>query len=71
MHIVSQLNAGGQAAIVCFTGVMHRKGAEQKIRKYLVDQNLVKAIIQLPENLFYGTSISTCLLYTSPSPRDA
>lgn len=70
MHIVSQLNAGGQAAIVCFTGVMHRKGAEQKIRKYLVDQNLVKAIIQLPENLFYGTSISTAIMVLSKAKND-
>ena len=41
---------------------MYRGGAEQKIRKYLVDNNFVDAVIQLPDNLFYGTSIATCIM---------
>ena len=52
----------GAAAIVCFPGVMYRGGAEQKIRKYLIDNNFVDCIIQLPDNLFYGTSIATCIM---------
>ena len=41
---------------------MYRGGAEQKIRKYLIDNNFVDCIIQLPDNLFYGTSIATCIM---------
>ena len=62
MHALSWLSAEGTAAIVCFPGVFYRGGAEQKIRKYLVDNNFVDAVIQMPDNLFYGTSIATCLL---------
>ena len=52
----------GCAAIVCFPGIFYRKGAEQKIRQYLVDNNFVDAIIDLPANLFFGTSIATTIL---------
>ncbi len=62
MHSLSWLATNGAAAIVCFPGIMYRGGAEQKIRKYLVDNNFVDAIIQLPDNLFYGTSIATCIM---------
>ena len=62
MHTLSWLSPEGTAAIVCFPGVFYRGGAEQKIRKYLVDNNFVDAVIQMPDNLFYGTSIATCLL---------
>jgi len=62
MHALSWLATNGTAAIVCFPGVMYRMGAEQKIRKYLVDNNFVDAVIQLPEDLFFGTSIPTCIL---------
>ena len=62
MHALSWLSAEGTAAIVCFPGVFYRGGAEQKIRKYLIDNNFVDAVIQMPDNLFYGTSIATCLL---------
>ena len=62
MHALSWLSAEGTASIVCFPGVMYRGGAEQKIRKYLIDNNFVDAVIQMPDNLFYGTSIATCLL---------
>ncbi|AAT27770.1 type I restriction-modification system subunit M [[Mycoplasma] mobile] len=62
MHSLSYLAVNGTAAIVTFPGVMYRGGAEQKIRKYLVDNNFIDAIIQLPENLFFGTSIATCIL---------
>ena len=49
-------------SLVCFPGIMYRGGAEQKIRKYLVDNNYVDCIIQLPSNLFFGTSIATCIM---------
>lgn len=62
MHMLSWLAPNGVAAIVCFPGIMYRGGAEQKIRKYLVDNNFIDAIIQLPDNLFYGTSISTNIM---------
>jgi len=62
MHSLSWLAASGTAAIVCFPGVLYRGGAEQKIRKYLVDNNYIDCVIQLPDNLFFGTSIATCIM---------
>ena len=62
MHSLSWLATNGTAAIVCFPGVMYRGGAEQKIRKYLIDNNYVECVIQLPDNLFFGTSIATCIM---------
>jgi type I restriction enzyme M protein len=70
MHILSALAVNGTAAIVEFPGVMYRSGAEQKIRKYLVDNNFVDAVIQLPTDLFFGTSISTCILVLKKSKVD-
>lgn len=62
MHSLSWLATNGTAAIVCFPGVMYRGGAEKKIRKYLIDNNYIDCIIQLPQDLFYGTSIATCIM---------
>lgn len=62
MHSLAWLSPGGSAAIVTFPGIMYRGGAEQKIRKYLIDNNFIDCIIQLPDNLFFGTSIATCIL---------
>lgn len=62
MHSLSWLAPNGTAAIVCFPGIMYRGGAEQKIRKYLIDNNFIDCIIQLPDNLFFGTSIATCIM---------
>jgi len=62
MHSLSWLANNGTAAIVCFPGVMYRGGAEQKIRKYLVDNNFIDCVIHLPDNLFFGTSIATCIM---------
>lgn len=62
MHSLHWLAEGCTAAIVCFPGIMYRGGAEQKIRKYLIDNNYIECIIQLPDNLFYGTSIATCIM---------
>ena len=62
MHSLSWLASNGTAAIVCFPGIMYRSGAEKKIRQYLVDNNYIDCIIQLPANLFYGTPIATCIM---------
>lgn len=70
MHSLSWLATGGTAAIVCFPGIMYRGGAEQKIRKYLIDNNYIDCIIQLPSNLFFGTSIATCIMVLKKSKTD-
>ena len=70
MHSLSWLAPNGTAAIVCFPGIMYRGGAEKKIRKYLVDNNFVDCIIQLPSNLFFGTSIATCIMVLKKGKAD-
>ena len=70
MHSLSWLATNGTAAIVCFPGIMYRGGAEQKIRKYLVDGNYIDCVIQLPANLFYGTSIATCIMVLKKNKPD-
>lgn len=70
MHCLSYLAPNGVAAIVCFPGIMYRGGAEQKIRKYLVDNNYIDCIIQLPPNLFFGTSIATCIMVLKKGKND-
>lgn len=62
MHMLRWLSSKGTAAIVEFPGVLYRSGAEQKIRKYLVDNNFVDTVIQLPQDLFFGTNIATCII---------
>lgn len=70
MHSLSWLATNGTASIVCFPGILYRGGAEQKIRKYLIDNNFVDCIIQLPDNLFFGTSIATCIMVLKKSKKD-
>ena len=71
MHSLSWLAPDGTAAIVCFPGIMYRGGAEQKIRKYLIDNNFIDCIIQLPSNLFFGTSIATCIMVLKKNRNDS
>ncbi len=71
MHSLSWLSTSGTAAIVCFPGIMYRSGAEQKIRKYLIDNNFIDCIIQLPSNLFFGTSIATCIMVLKKNKTDS
>lgn len=71
MHSLSWLASNGTAAIVCFPGIMYRGGAEHKIRKYLVDNNYVDCIIQLPSNLFFGTPITTCIMVLKKGKADS
>lgn len=70
MHILSWLAVNGTAAIVEWPGVLYRGGAEQKIRKYLIDNNYVDTVIQLPPDLFFGTPIATCVLVLKKSKKD-
>lgn len=70
MHMLSWLSTTGTAAIVEFPGVLYRGGAEQKIRQYLIDNNYVDAVIQLPPDLFFGTTIATCVVVLKKSKRD-
>jgi len=70
LHALSYLSAKGRAAIVCFPGIFYRGGAEQKIRKYLVDNNFVETVISLAPNLFYGTTIAVNILVLSKNKKD-
>ena len=70
LHCLSYLSSKGRAAIVCFPGIFYRSGAEQKIRKYLVDNNFVETVISLAPNLFYGTSIAVNILILSKHKSD-
>jgi len=70
LHALSYLSSKGRAAIVCFPGIFYRGGAEQKIRKYLVDNNYVETIISLAPNLFYGTPIAVNILVLSKHKTD-
>ena len=70
MHSLAWLATNGTASIVCFPGITYRWGAEQKIRQYLIDNNYIDAIIQLPENLFFGTSIATCIMVLKKSKSE-
>ena len=70
MHSLAWLASNGTAAIVCFPGIMYRGGAEKKIRQYLIDNNFIDCVIQLPSNLFYGTSIATCIMVLKRNKPD-
>lgn len=70
MHSLAWLATNGTAAIVCFPGIMYRGGTEKKIRQYLIDNNFIDCIIQLPSNLFYGTSIATCIMVLKKNKTD-
>ncbi len=70
MHILSWLSPSGTAAIVSFPGVLYRGGAEQKIRKYLIDNNYIDTIIQLPPDLFFGTTIATAIMVLKKNKTD-
>lgn len=69
MHILAHLAETGKAAIVEFPGVLYRGGAEQKIRRYLLENNFVETVIQLPVNLFYGVTIATCIIVLRKSAK--
>lgn len=70
MHSLAWLATNGTAAIVCFPGIMYRGGAERKIRQYLIDNNFIDCIIQLPSNLFYGATIATCIMVMKKNKAD-
>lgn len=63
LHMIYHLNDGGTMACVAPHGVLFRGAAEGKIRQFLIEKkNYIDAIIGLPANIFYGTSIPTCIL---------
>ena len=63
LHMIYHLNDGGTMACVAPHGVLFRGAAEGKIRQYLIEKrNYIDAIIGLPANIFYGTSIPTCII---------
>ena len=70
MHMLSWLSTNGTAAIVEFPGVLYRGGAERKIRKYLIDNNYIDTVIQLPPDLFFGVTIATCIIILKKSKKD-
>ena len=70
MHSLAYLAPQGTAAIVCFPGVMYRGGNEKKIRKFLIDTNVIDCVIKLPANLFFGTSIETCIMVLKRNKSD-
>ena len=70
MHSLTWLATSGTAAIVCFPGILYRSGAELKIRQYLIDNNFVDCVVQLPGNLFFGTSIATCIMVLKKSKSE-
>lgn len=70
MHMLHWLATDGTAAIVEFPGVLYRGGAEQKIRKYLIDNNYIDTVIQLPQNLFFGVAIATCIIVLKKSKKE-
>lgn len=70
LHSLAWLATNGTAAIVCFPGIMYRGGAEKKIRRYLIDNNYIDCVIQLPDNLFFGTSIATCIMVLKKSKSE-
>ena len=71
MHSLSWLASNGTAAIVCFPGILYRGGTEKKIRQYLIDNNFIDCVIQLPSNLFFGTSIATCIMVLKKNKADS
>lgn len=70
MHILSWLSTSGVAAVMHFPGTLYRGGAEQKIRKYLVDNNYIDAVIQLPRDIFFGTTVETCIVVLKKSKKE-
>ena len=70
MHSLSWLATNGTASIICFPGILYRNGDEQKIRKYLIDNNFIDCIIQLPNNLFFKTKIATCIMVLKKNKID-
>lgn len=69
MHMLWHLSEQGTAAIVEFPGVLYRGGDEKRIRQYLIKNNYVDTVIQLPANLFFGVGIATCIIVLKKSAK--
>ena len=71
LHMIYHLNDGGTMACVAPHGVLFRGAAEGKIRQFLIEKkNYIDAVIGLPANIFYGTSIPTCILVMKKCRKD-
>ena len=70
MHCLDYLSDSGRAVILCYPGIFYRTGAEQKIRKYLIDSNFVECVISMPENLFYATTIRVNILTLNKNKKN-
>ena len=69
LHMLRSLSESGTAAIVEFPGVLYRGGKERSIRHWLIENNYVDTIIQLPSNLFFGVGIATCIIVLRKGTR--
>ena len=69
LHMLASLSESGTAAIVEFPGVLYRGGKERAIRHWLVENNRIDTIIQLPSNLFFGVGIATCIIVLRKGTR--
>ena len=69
LHMLRSLSESGTAAIVEFPGVLYRGGKERTIRHWLIENNYVDTIIQLPSNLFFGVGIATCIIVLRKGTR--
>ena len=62
LHIISSIKSSGKGAVILPHGVLFRGNAETEIRKNIIERKLIKGIIGLPANLFYGTGIPACII---------
>ena len=69
LHMLRSLSESGTAAIVEFPGVLYRGNKEKAIRHWLIENNYVDTIIQLPSNLFFGVGIATCIIVLRKGTR--
>ena len=61
-HMIKSMSDNGRMAVVLPRGILFRKGAEQKIRKSIIENDLIDTVIGLGTNIFYGTNLSPCVL---------
>lgn len=70
-HMIASLNTNGRLGVVLPHGILFRGGAEGKIRKAILQQDLIEGIIGLPSNLFYGTGIPACIIVINKNKPEA
>ncbi len=70
LHIIASLKSTGKGAVILPHGVLFRGNAEAEIRKNIIKKGLIKGIIGLPANLFYGTGIPACIIVIDKEDAD-